>query len=259
MLDNGVEITYTTGIEQEPAENIDVYASYNKDGLVFLREANGTYGGSNLYFLSNNNKKQAISYEIIVGDTPSIGVYLGDDYVKAESLYSCGILSGEYTIENTQDNNQSTQESTQDSTQSTQDNNQSTKSIKDSQGNVYSVVMDSDGFISKLIQDSGYSLPSQEYTVELQEEKINTPSWVVDIGKDKETIECKVIYNGKTYKFNTYRGVKTFICVGDNINIESNNPVNLDDTGTASNIIENNTDFYVLEPTEFTVTSIESQ
>ena len=88
---------------------------------------------------------------------------------------------------------------------------------------------------------------------------MNTPSWVDDIGKDKETIECKVIYNGKTYKFNTYRGVKTFICVGDNISIESNNPVNLDDTGTASNIIENNTDFYVLEPTEFTVTSIKSQ
>lgn len=157
MLDNGVEITYTTGIEQEPAENIDVYASYNKDGLVFLREANGTYGGSNLYFLSNNNKKQAISYESIVGDTPSIGVYLGDDYVKAESLYSCGILSGEYTIESTQDNTQSTTSNTQDST----------TSIKDSQGNVYSVVMDSDGFISKLTQDSGYSLPSQEYTVDL--------------------------------------------------------------------------------------------
>ena len=154
MLDNGVEITYTTGIEQEPAENIDVYASYNKDGLVFLREANGTYGGSNLYFLSNNNKKQAISYESIVGDTPSIGVYLGDDYAKAESLYSCGILSGEYTIENTQDNTQSTQGNTQDSTQSTTSNTQdNTTSIKDSQGNVYSVVMDNDGFISKLIQD----------------------------------------------------------------------------------------------------------
>lgn len=62
---------------------------------------------------------------------------------------------------------------------------------------------------------------------------MNTPSWVADIGKDKETIECKVIYNGKTYKFNTYRGVKTFICVGDNISIESNNPVNIADTGVA--------------------------
>ena len=238
VLDQGKEITYTVGIEEEPYQELETYIWKDGDDFRSLRNLKSGNYDKNFYYVQSQETEQALMYVKAANEQESLGLYVNDYYEQSIQQYASGLLPDDIEMIDTVSKDD--------------ESGLYIISIKDTNDYYYDVYFDDNLLIKEVSHEFRYGQKNQIYTVEIIDTVPDLPDWVSDV-IEKADISCKIKHDSGTTGFKIYQGLRVYVCAGDEYTIKQDNYINIADTGMQQNDVPDNTDIYILGKTEFSI------
>lgn len=237
VIENGQEITYEKGVEQNPQFVQDTYTWKSSQGFKQLRLINNGKNGKEYYYVEDTNTDSAIIRSKNTEGTLETGIYLKDGYQASLDSYITELIDNTYSLVS--------------DLKYLEDKGLYLIEIQNSNGYIYNVYFDSYLMIKEISQEYRYGQNTLIYTIELIENTPELPDWANENGD----IVCTIKQNDSRkepkndIEFRTHQEYKNYIYTGDKYKILSDTPVMT--LGAYQNIVTNNTDFHVQQNTMF--------
>lgn len=149
-----------------------------------------------------------------------LGFYASNLYDDAVIFYSGTIIDSNYTViekphevENSSDESDDTSDET----------SKIYTSIIQNEDQTLDIYFDDQLRLVKIDRESGVGPADREYSISIKDGTVDEPSWVQQVKSSSDglgdKVTCTVVYGENTWTFETYRGLKTYLIISDNVDI----------------------------------------